>query len=164
MCGRRDFSVKTIALTSFTGNWRTIIEQVQQSGGAVALELDGTICGFLLPTYEAAQLARHFAPPEQHAPDQIAPPLDVMKNYLELLRNDPTLVPVVDGQPLEFVTMMNSSYVDPEQIYQFRHPKTRHTYLYHASELQQAIGRTFSRVAFIPQHPKDVVEGKHEPG
>jgi hypothetical protein len=69
----------------------------------------------------------------------------------------------VDGQPLEFVTMMNSSYVDPEQISQFQHPKTRDTYLYRTSELQQAIGRTFSRVAFIPQHPKDFVTGKHEP-
>jgi hypothetical protein len=155
--------MKTIALTSFTGDWRAIVEQVQQTGGAVALELDGTVCGFLLPTYEAVQLLRHFAPPESDAPARIAPAPDVIKNYLELLRDDPTLVPAVDGQPLEFVTMMNSSYVDPEQIYQFQHPKTRDTYLYRTSELQQAIGRTFSRVAFIPQHPKDFVTGKHEP-
>jgi hypothetical protein len=128
-------------------------------GGVIALELDGTVCGFLLSTYQAIQLTRHFAPPEQDAPDRIALPPDVMRNYLELLRDDPTLVPVVDGQPLEFVTMVNSSYVDPEQIYQFRHPKTRR-----ASELQQAIGRTFNRVAFIPRHPKDVISGRHEPG
>jgi hypothetical protein len=48
---------------------------------------------------------------------------------------------------------------DWQQIYQFRHPKTRHIYIYRASELQQAIGRTFSRVEFIPQRPKDFVEG-----
>jgi hypothetical protein len=155
--------MKTIALTSFTGDWREIVEQVQQTGGAVALELDGTVCGFILPAHEAAQLVRHFAPPAQEVPAQIAPPPDVIRNYLELLHDDPTLVPVVDGLPLEFVTMMNSSYVDPEQIYQFQHPKTRNAYLYRASELQQAIGRTFSRVAFIPQHPKDFVTGKHEP-
>src|SRR6266545_4908082 len=37
ICGRRSFGMKTIALTSFTGDWREIVEQVQQTGGAVAL-------------------------------------------------------------------------------------------------------------------------------
>src|SRR6478672_5076515 len=97
LCGRRSFGMKTIALTSFTGDWRAIVEQVQQTGGAVALELDGTVCGFILPTYEAVQLLRHFAPPEHDAPARIAPAPDVIQNYLELLRDNPTLVPAVDG-------------------------------------------------------------------
>ena len=74
--------------------------------------------------------------------------------------DDPTLVPIVDGQPLEFMTMMNSSHINPEQIYQFKHPGTRRMYVYHASELQQAIGRWFANVDFIPDRPKDFVEGR----
>jgi len=58
------------------------------------------------------------------------------------------------------VTMMNSSYINPEQIYQFKHPATRRIYVYRAGELQQAIGRWFSNVDFIPAHPKNFVEGK----
>ena len=85
---------------------------------------------------------------------------DTSRDYLQLLRDDSTLVPVVDGQPLEFVTMMNSSHINPEQIYQFKHPATRHMYVYRASELQQAIGRWFSNVDFIPAHPKAFVEDK----
>src|SRR5262249_50186055 len=102
---------------------------------------------------------RYAPPPPAEASEVTAPP-DVARTYLELLRDDPTLVPLVDGQPLEFLTMMNSSYVDPEQIYQFKHPNTRHVYIYRAGELQQAIGRRFSRVDFIPPRPKDFVEGK----
>jgi hypothetical protein len=110
---------------------------------------------------EALRLAARYAPPAPVQASEVATPADdASRNYLELLRDKPTLVPVVDGRPLEFVTMMNSSYVDPEQLYQFRHPTTRHIFVYRASELQQAIGRTFSRVEFIPQRPKDFVEGK----
>jgi hypothetical protein len=153
--------MKTITLTSFDGDWRGIVDEVQRTGKVIALELDGTLCGLLLPTREAIPLARHFAPPDPEALPQIVQP-DAARNYLELLRDDPALVPAVDDQPLEFVTMMNSSYIDPQQIYQFRHPKTRQIYLYRASELQQAIGRVFARVEFIPQRPKDFVDGKHE--
>jgi hypothetical protein len=153
--------MKTIALTSFNGDWRAIVADVQRTGEVVALDLDDTLCGLLLPASEAGPLARRFAPREPEALRQMAPP-DTMQNYLELLRDDPTLVAIVDGQPLEFVTLMNSSYVDPQQIYQFRHPRTRHLYLYRASELQQAIGRVFARVEFIPQRPKDFVDGRQE--
>jgi hypothetical protein len=151
--------VKTIFLPSFTGDWRAVVEQVQQTGEVVALELDGTVYGFLLPAHEALPLVRHFALAKPEVP-RAAPAPDVARNYLELLRDDPTLVPVVDGQPLKFVTMMNAGYIEPEQLYQFQHPRTRQIYVYHASELQQTIGRAFSRVEFIPVHPKDFVEEK----
>ena len=152
--------MKTVSLTDFTGDWQPIVAEVQHTGEPIALELDGTLCGLLLPTQEALRLAARYAPPPSVEVSEVAAWPDVSRTYLELLCDDPTLVPVVDGQPLEFLTMMNSSYVDPQQIYQFRHPKTRHIYIYRASELQQAIGRTFSRVEFIPQRPKDFVEGK----
>ncbi len=87
-------------------------------------------------------------------------PFEDLPNYLDLLRADPSLVPVEDGERLEFLTMMNSSYVDPQQLYQFRHPRTRQIYLYRAEELQQAIGRKFARVEFIPVHPRNYVEGR----
>lgn len=100
-----------------------------------------------------------------HAAPRVAPSSastgpDASRNYLELLRDDPTLVPVVNGQALEFVTMMNSSYVDPQQLYQFKHPRTQRIYVYRAGELQQAIGRAFVSVDFIPVHPRDFVAGK----
>jgi hypothetical protein len=157
----KERDMKTIALSSFRGDWRAIVSEMRHSGEAIELELDGALCGFILPAFEAAALARHFARPKSEAPREAIPP-DMARNYLELLRDDPTLVPVVDGQLLEFVTMMNSSYVDPQQIYQFRHPTTRQLYLYRASELQQAIGRAFARVEFIPQRPRDFVDGKPE--
>ena len=152
--------MKTISLADFTGDWQAIVGEVQHTGEPIVLELDGLACGLLLPAQEALRLAARYAPPPPAEASEVTPSPDVARTYLELLRDDPTLVPVMDGQPLEFITMMNSSYVDPEQIYQFRQPKTRHIYVYRASELQQAIGRTFSRVEFIPQHPKDFVEGK----
>jgi hypothetical protein len=152
--------MKTISLADFRGDWQAVVREVQHTGEPIVLEFDGLTCGLLLPTQEALRLAARYAsPPPTEASEVTAPP-DAARNYLELLRDDPTLVPVVDGQPLEFLTMMNSSYIDAEQIYQFRHPKTRHIYLYRASELQQAIGRTFSRVEFIPEHPKEFVGGK----
>jgi hypothetical protein len=153
--------MKTVSLTDFTGDWQAVVGDVQQTGEPIALELNGLVCGLLLPTQEALRLAARYAPPPPVQASPVTAPSDGSRNYLEMLRDDPTLVPVVDGQPLEFLTMMNSSYVDPQQIYQFRHPATRHIYLYRASELQQAIGRTFVSVDFIPQRPKDFVEGKH---
>jgi hypothetical protein len=152
--------MKTLSLSDFTGNWQTVVGEVQHTGEPIVLEFDGLTCGLLLPSQEALRLAARYAPPPPTEASEVTAQLDVSRTYLELLRNDPTLVPLVDGQRLEFLTMMNSSYVDPEQIYQFRHPKTRHIYVYRANELQQAIGRTFSRVEFIPQRPKEFVEGK----
>ena len=152
--------MKTLSLTNFAGDWQLIVAEVQHTGEPIGLEFDGVLCGLLLPTREALRLAARYAPPPPAEVNEVAAPPDGPRTYLELLRNDPTLVPIVDGQPLEFLTMMNSSYVDPQQIYQFRHPKTRHIYIYRASELQQAIGRAFSRVELIPQRPKDFVEGK----
>jgi hypothetical protein len=153
--------MKTLSLTDFPGNWQAVVGEVQHTGEPIALELEGMMCGLLLPVQEALRLAARYAPPASVPTGQVAAPADdASRNYLELLRDDPTLVPVVDGRPLEFVTMMNSSYVDPEQLYQFRNPTTRQVFVYRASELQQAIGRTFSRVEFIPQRPKDFVEGR----
>jgi hypothetical protein len=153
--------MKTISLTNTANDWRAIIEDVEAGGGPIALTIDSIECGILLPSSEAAHVVKHY---ELHAQRQAraetARPVEELPNYLDLLRADPSLVPVVDGQPLEFLTMMNSSYVDPQQIYQFRHPQTRQIYLYHAEELKQAIGRAFARVEFIPTHPKQYVEGK----
>ncbi len=152
--------MKTLSLSDFTGDWQTVVGEVQHTGEPIVLEFDGLTCGLLLPGQEALRVAARYAPPPPAEASEVTAQPDVSRTYLELLRNDPTQVPLVDGQRLEFLTMMNSSYVDPEQIYQFRHPKTRHVYVYRASELQQAIGRTFSRVEFIPQRPKEFVEGK----
>jgi hypothetical protein len=153
--------MKTIELANSTGDWHAVVEAVQASGEAVALTLDGMVCGLLLPTQEAHRVAARYTPAELRAaaPEYPSQPFE-QRNYLELLRDDPTLVPVVEGQPLVFVTMMNSSYVDPQQLYQFKHPKTQQIYVYRAGELQQAIGRMFVSVDFIPERPKDFVEGK----
>ena len=153
--------MKTISLTDDTSDWRTIVQEVQSTGAPVALTINGGVCGILLPPEEVTHVVAHYLAQEQRqAQAESAKPFEELPTYLDLLRADPSLVPVVDGQPLEFLTMMNSSYVDPQQIYQFRHPKTLHIYIYRASELQQVIGRAFSRVEFIPQRPKDFVEGK----
>jgi hypothetical protein len=152
--------MKTISLADFRGDWQAVVGEVQLTGEPIVLELDGLTCGLLLPSQEALRLAAHYAPPPPAATSEVTAPPDVARTYLELLRDDPTLAPLVDGQPLEFLTMMNSGYVEPEQIYQFRCPKTHRIYVYRASELQQAIGRTFSRVEFIPARPKDFVEEK----
>jgi len=152
--------MKTIELTTSTGDWRAVVEAVQASGEAVTLTLDGMVCGLLLPTQEARRVAARYRPAEPRAAgESMSQPFE-QQNYLELLRDDPTLVPVVEGQPLVFVTMMNSSYVDPQQLYQFKHPKTQQIYVYRAGELQEAIGRMFVSVDFIPERPKDFVEGK----
>ena len=153
--------MKTISLTDAANDWRAIVGDVEAGGSPVALTVDHTICGILLPSSEAAHVVKHYALQEQRqAQAETARPLEELPTYLDLLRADPSLVPRVDGQPLEFWTMMNSSYVDPQQIYQFRHPQTRQVYLYLSEELKQAIGRKFARVEFIPTHPKEYVEGK----
>jgi hypothetical protein len=153
--------MKTLALTSDLHYWRAIVQEAQHTNEAIALELDGQVCGFVLPTLDARRLAAQYRRSETpQAQNQPAPQLDTLRTYLELLHDDPTLVPVEDGQALEFVTMMNSSYIDTQQIYQFRHPQTHDLSIYRASELQKAIGRTFAPVEFIPPHPRDVVQRK----
>ena len=152
--------MNTLALETFTGDWRAIVEEIGVSGEPIALTLDGTICGILLPALEARRVLARYTPAAPQVPSPAPTGPDNSRDYLQLLRDDPTLVPVVDGQPLEFVTMMNSSHINPEQIYQFKHPVTRRLYVYRAGELQQAIGRWFSNVDFIPAHPKAFVEGK----
>jgi hypothetical protein len=157
----QEATMKTISLTDATNDWRAIVGDVEASGSPVALTIDDTICGILLPSPEAAHVAKHYSLQERRqARAETARSFEELPNYLELLRADRSLVPVVDGQPLEFLTMMNSSYVDPQQIYQFRHPQTHQIYLYRADELKQAIGRTFARVEFVPLHPKEYVDGK----
>ena len=152
--------MNTIALETFTGDWHAIVAAIEASGDHVALTLDGTLCGILLPRLEARKVVARYTPAAPQAPRPVPTGPDNSRNYLELLRDDPTLLPMVDGQPLEFVTMMNSSHINPEQIYQFKHPVTRQIHIYRADQLQQAIGRWFSNVDFIPARPKDFVEGK----
>ena len=153
--------MKTISLVDTANNWRAIVADVEANSSPVALAIDETICGILLPSSEAAHVAKQYSFQEQRqARAEATRSSEKLPTYLDLLRADPSLVPVVDGQPLEFLTMMNSSYVDPQQIYQFRHPRTRQIYLYRSEELKQAIGRAFAHVEFIPAHPKDYVESK----
>ena len=142
----------TIDLAHPPADWRATVAALRASGKTVLLTLDGALCGMLIP--QAAPQPAAQAAPE---PAKAAP---VLRTYLELLRDDASLVPARNGQPLEFVTMMNSSYIDPQQLYQFRHPKTGQIYVYRAGELQQAIGRAFVSVDRIPDHPKDFVAGK----
>jgi hypothetical protein len=137
---------------------------VQSTGVPIMLTVDGVICGILLPPQEASHVAMHYDVRQQRrAQAKSSKPFEELPNYLDLLRADPSLVPAVDGQALEFLTMMNSSFVDPQQLYQFRHPHTLQIYVYRAEELKQAIGRAFARVEFIPARPKDYVEGKQQP-
>jgi hypothetical protein len=153
--------MNTISLTDATNDWRAIVGDVETTGSPVALTIDGIECGILLPSSEAAHIVTHYSIQEQRqVRAETARSVEELPTYLDLLRADPSLAPVVDGQPLEFLTMMNSSYVDPQQIYQFRHPQTRQIYLYRSEELQQALGRKFARVEFIPIHPKEYVEGE----
>ncbi|MEO7909081.1 MAG: hypothetical protein ABIV47_05470 [Roseiflexaceae bacterium] len=152
--------MKTIELADQAGDWQAIIAAIETSGDPVALAMHGTLCGILLPTQEAHRAITRYTPAAAHVSNPLPSGPSNVRDYLHLLRDDPTLVPVVDGQPLEFVTMMNSSYINPEQIYQFKHPTTRRIMIYRASELREAIGRWFSNVDFIPARPKDFVEGK----
>ncbi|MBV9791901.1 MAG: sensor histidine kinase KdpD [Chloroflexi bacterium] len=89
-----------------------------------------------------------------------------LPTYLELLIDDPTLVPIVEGYALRFVTMMNSSFVDAQQIYMFQHPGTGAMYTYRAAELGAAIGRAFAPTDFIPPHPAHYVQERRrsQPG
>ena len=115
--------MKQLSLSDFTGDWHGIVSYVEHSGEPVALYWDGAPIGIVLPPPDAARLlnrydteARARAEHEAAAPVVETPGLPT---YLELLRDDPTLVPVVDGRRLEFMTMTNTSYVDPQQMYQF---------------------------------------------
>lgn len=88
-------------------------------------------CRLLLRASEAFELIARVqvrANVQQVQAQQLNPQPSGLRTYLELLRDDPTLLPTVDGERLAFLTMMNSSFVDPEQIYQFRHPQTREIY------------------------------------
>lgn len=153
--------MQTFDLTDRSINWAAVVATVNDTAEPVVLAIHGTICGLLLPEHTARQLVARMRPAKyQQHPVPTAQPL-AAQNYLELLRDDPTLVPIVDGQPLEFVTMMNSSYIDPQQLYQFKHPATHRLYIYRASELQSAIGRVFVSVDFVPNNPKAFVTDKH---
>ena len=148
-------------LTDRSIDWAAVVATVNDTAEPVVLAIHGTICGLLLPEHTVRQLVARLRPAEHEPhPAPATPPL-AARNYLELLRDDPTLVPIVDGQPLEFVTMMNSSYIDPQQLYQFKHPATRQLYIYRASELQRAIGHVFVSVDFVPNNPKAFVTDKH---
>ena len=98
--------MNSLALETFTGDWHAIVEAIGANGDPVTLTLDGTICGILLPALEARRVIARYTPAVAPAlsPAQTGP--DNSRDYLQLLRDDPTLVPVIDGQPLEFVTMM----------------------------------------------------------
>lgn len=159
--------MKTIALNTFSGDWNMLAQELEREGAPVALEISGALHGILLPLQDAQRVVERYAEravaqtqQSQVAGDYLTTPDVTLLTYLELLRDDPSLVPVVDGQPLEFETMMNSSFVEAEQNYQFRHPRTGEVYAYWASELRHVIGRSFARVEFIPPRPRDVVEGK----
>lgn len=157
--------MKTLVLKTFSGDWSALAHEVERTGTPVALLIDGMLHGILLPTNEAQRVVARYAdrvearrqPPQA---DTASANRRELLTYLELLRDDPSLVPVVDGQPLEFVSMMNSSFVSSEQVYEFINPRTREPVVYWASELRDAIGRQFAPVAFIPVRPGDVVEGK----
>jgi len=155
-----ELTMKTIELTNQTGDWHTILAAIEASGDPTTLTLNGTLCGILLPELEARRIVTRYTPAVPQVPNPAPTGPDNSRDYLQLLRENPTLVPVVDGRPLEFVTMMNSSHINPEQIYQFKHPVTRQIHIYRADQLREAIGRWFSNVDFIPTRPKDFVEGK----
>jgi hypothetical protein len=61
--------------------------------------------------------------------------------------------------------MMNSSFIDTQQLYQFRHPRTGQVVTYRADDLRVAIGRTFGPVEFIPANPIEFVrKSRHRDG
>lgn len=143
--------MQTVSLTAAV-DWRTVVDTVQRTGAPVALEMDGTVYGVLLPTEDATRVVARYADREQA---RYTPPSaggiqnDHEPTYIDLLQADPTLVPHVDGQPLRFQTVMNSSYTDPQQMYQFDDPRTGQVHVFRADELKQAIGRSFARVEFV---------------
>lgn len=157
--------MKTITLNTFHGDWQAVARELERTGEPIALLIDQTPYGILLPAAEGQRVIARYA--DRRASRRQQPRAASggaesgdLPTYLELLRDDPSLVPVVDGQPLAFVTMMNSSFVDAEQLYEFVNPRTQETIVYRASELRDAIGRPFAPVEFIPDRPRDVVEGK----
>lgn len=159
--------MKTIMLNTFSGDWNTVAAELEHGGEPIALMINETVHGIVLPTSDALRVVERYADRVAAQAQQTTAarnddgaPGSHLLTYLELLRDDPALVPHVDGQPLEFVTMMNSSFVDPEQLYEFRHPRTNEAIMYRARELRRAIGRQFANVEFVPARPRDVVEGK----
>lgn len=160
--------MKTLSLSDFGGDWQAVAQGLDDVGEPITLLINGIPYGLLLPAHTARQVIARYADwgaaqtEQVRAANRSATDSGPLLTYLELLRDDPTLVPVVDGQPLEFETMMNSSFVDPQQAYQFRDPRTRKTYTFWASELRQAIGRPFASVEFIPADPKAYVEGRSQ--
>lgn len=148
--------MRTLALTNVL-NWPAIVAEVEQTKEPIALAFEGQVCGFVVLPETAAKLMPRLERTPSPVVDKANVQSSELPNYLDLLRSDPTQTPVVDGERLEFMTMMNSSYVDPEQLYQFRHPHTHRIYVYRESELQEAIGRSFRPVAFIPVNPREYV-------
>src|SRR5690349_14734295 len=99
--------MKTILLTDPANDWRAIVGDVEAGGSPVALTNDGTMFGILLSSSEAAHIVKHYALQEQRqARAETAGSFEELPSYLDLLRADPSLVPLVEGQPLEFLTMM----------------------------------------------------------
>jgi PHD/YefM family antitoxin component YafN of YafNO toxin-antitoxin module len=153
--------MKTISLINFNGDWRAVAAAVEADQEAIALMIGKQTVGVLVPQADLARIMlRYEVSALQQAQSNVTAPMAELHTYLDLLRDDPTLVPSEDGQPLEFMTMMNSSYLETEQFYQFRHPQTHATYTYRTSELQQKLGRTFMSVDLIPPNPKAYVENR----
>lgn len=158
--------MKQLNLTTFIGSWETVLDEIERSDEPVALYWGERPCGVLLPASEAERVLRRIddhtrARGEQRqAAAPVASSPAVLPTYLDLLRDDPTLVPVLDGQPLQFMTMSNTSFVDPQQMYTFMDPRDGVSHVFRADELQQAIGRRFAKVEFIPPSPRDYVAGR----
>ena len=158
--------MKHLSLSNAAINWQAVFDEIKRSGEPVALLWDDRLCGVLLPSPDAERTLRRLADEalarseqRQAAPDTAGAPAG-LPTYLDLLRDDPTLVPAIEGQPLEFMTMSNTSFVDPQQMYTFMDPRDGTAYVYRADELQQAIGRPFSNVEFVPASPREYVKGQ----
>ena len=142
-----------IALETFDGNWADALAEVERTQMPQLLTLHGQPCGALMTATAAARLAWETAP---HA---AVPVVETPSpTYLDLLIADPTLLPHYEGRALRFTTMMNTSFVDDQQLYQFDDLHTRLTHIFRADELKQALGRDFVPVDFIPVHPAEYVE------
>ena len=57
----QETTMKTISLTGASNDWRAIARDVEASGSPVALTIDDTICGILLPSSEAGHVVKHFS-------------------------------------------------------------------------------------------------------
>src|SRR6185437_5081452 len=73
--------MKKLSLTDFTGDWQAVVGEVQRTGEPIALELDGTLCGLLLPTQEALRLAARHAPPPSISMSEVTASPDVLRTY-----------------------------------------------------------------------------------